>query len=101
MSNKRFMIISTDGMYLLHIIKSVENFPRNIPQRRTFWQNMINAMLPGRLYCRRTDADLRDENTIVLMEFPHQRSDVFILNRVCSKILRSYPYVHFSIIETM
>jgi hypothetical protein len=95
------MIIFADGMYLIHIIKSVENFPRNIPRRRSFWQNMINAMLPGRLYCRRTDADLRDENTIVLMEFPYQRSDVFILNRVCSKILRHYPYVHFSIIETL
>ena len=100
MSNKRFMIISSDCMYLLHIIKSVENFPRNIPQRRSFWQNMINAMLPGRLYCRRTDADLRDENTIVVMEFPHERSDAFILSHVCSKILRSFPCVHFSIIET-
>jgi hypothetical protein len=95
------MIIFADGMYLIHIIKcSAEDFPRNIPQRRSFWQNMINAMLPGRLYCRRTDAGTRDENTIVVMEFPHERSDAFILSHVCSKILTSFPYVYFSIIET-
>ena len=100
MSNKRFMIIFVECMYLLHIIKAVEKFPRNIPRRRNFWQHMINAMLPNRLYCKLTDAEFGDENTLVVMEFPHQRSDVFILNRVCEKILRSFPCVHFAIVET-
>ena len=88
-------------MYFLHILKTVDNLPKNVPTRPEFWLSVINNSLPLRLYCTCPKETRRDANTIVVFEFPHTYADTFVLQHACESIMTKYYHVRFAITDTV
>lgn len=88
-------------MYLLHILKT-RDLPRTIPRRATFWKHLLDNHLPLRLYCRIPKKPYpRDENTVVILEFPYEYTDTFLLQHACSKIMQTFLTIGFAITEDL